>query len=94
MLQVLFGVPQVMREGPPLQLVGAGRLADQVRELIQHLQADRAVWPRVQIALAGTDDATERRFVSLLVEDKTRQDVSYVDYLCAVHRQIQTKLLA
>lgn len=94
MLQVLFGVPQVMREGPPLQLVGAGQLADQVRGLIQHLQADRAVWPRVQIALAGTDDATERRFVSLLVEDKTRQDVSYVDYLCAVHRQIQTKLLA
>ena len=45
-------------------------------------------------AVAGANGACEQRFTSLLIEDQTRHDVSYVDFLCSVHRQIQAKLTA
>lgn len=34
----------------------------------------------------------QARFVSLMVEDKTKQGTSYVDQLCQLHRQIQSRM--
>ena len=41
---------------------------------------------------SGGRTSEEHRFLSLLIEDKTRHEMSYVDYLCAVHRKVQTKM--
>lgn len=38
-------------------------------------------------------DAVKARFGNMLVEDTRRGGKSYVDFLCTVHTQIQTKLL-
>lgn len=37
-------------------------------------------------------DSTEVEFANLLVEDKNLDNQSYIDYLCVVHRQIQTEV--
>ena len=47
---------------------------------------------------AAVGDAAHRHrraataFANLLVEDKTIHGMSYVDFLCSIHRQIQTKM--
>lgn len=48
--------------------------------------------PVRQVVLAGPHGSDEQRFLSLLIEDKTRHEMSYVDFLCAVHRKIQLKM--
>ena len=44
------------------------------------------------MVVAQSGSEAEERFHSLLIEDKTKHEASYVDFLCAVHRKIQTKL--
>ena len=36
-------------------------------------------------------DALEQRFMSTLIEDRNPTAVSYVDFLCHIHTQIQNK---
>ena len=45
----------------------------------------------VQVVRQG--EAAELRFSTLLVEDKGLDTMTYVDFLCHVHRQIQSKLM-
>ncbi|KAG8464021.1 hypothetical protein KFE25_000189 [Diacronema lutheri] len=47
-------------------------------------------YPRVQISSA--DDARDLRFLAMLTEDRSQAAMSYVEFLCHVHRQIQAKL--
>ena len=42
---------------------------------------------------AQSPDTVKMKFTSLLVEDTLRGGKSYVDFLCAVHTQIQNRLL-
>jgi protein transport protein SEC24 len=37
-------------------------------------------------------DPTELEFASLLTEDKNNESMSYVDYLCYIHKQIQSEV--
>ncbi|RKP04414.1 protein transport protein Sec24c [Thamnocephalis sphaerospora] len=37
-------------------------------------------------------DPSEAEFASLLTEDKNNENMSYVDYLCYIHKQIQTEV--
>ena len=98
LLEELFGpdaAGAVARaNGAPLELAGQGPFVDKVRAALAHLEADRSESPRARVFVAGANGACEQRFTSLLIEDQTRHDVSYVDFLCSVHRQIQAKLTA
>jgi protein transport protein SEC24 len=45
---------------------------------------------RLRVAKKG--DPTYNVFVNSLVEDKSTAGMSYVEFLCHVHRQIQEKM--
>ena len=48
----------------------------------QLLQMPRVLAPK---------DPMEARFLGMMVEDRAQTSMSYVEYLCHVHRQIQAK---
>lgn len=58
----------------------------------EQLRKNRSVYAPLVVVLGGSGSNTEGHFTRLLVDDRTKQDASYVEYLCAVHKQIQTKL--
>lgn len=63
----------------------------QTHEIIRSLGSQRGGhYPRVQIASA--DDGNDVRFLAMLTEDRSQAAMSYVEFLCHVHRQIQTKI--
>ena len=75
-------------------MLGGSELGARLGKVLACLRRRRgARWPALALAVAGSGSAAEREFLARLVEDKTKHDASYVDYLCNVHRQIQTRLL-
>lgn len=46
----------------------------------------------MRLSLHKRGDASEGAFFQCLVEDRSTAGMSYVEYLCLVHRQIQNKL--
>lgn len=62
----------------------------QLRKFIGAIQGQRAWYMPIRIVRQQLD--MELDFANLLVEDKNNEQMSYVDYLCAVHRQIQNEV--
>jgi len=67
-------------------------LLPKLHRVISELRHGLPTFAPLKIVVSGPKSVHEPRFHSLLIEDKTRHDGSYVDYLCAVHRQIQLKM--
>jgi hypothetical protein len=61
-------------------------------EALDELRRGRSVYAPVVVVLAGSGSAVENHFTKLLVDDRTKNDQSYVEYLCTVHKQIQNRL--
>ncbi|KAG0029940.1 COPII coat Sec23p-Sfb3p heterodimer component [Podila clonocystis] len=59
------------------------------RTVLQTIQQQRGKYLGLTVVRQGLD-ATEAEFSFELVEDQNNENMSYVDYLCAVHRMIQT----
>jgi len=59
-------------------------------EFIDSLRTQRGCYMNFSFIKQRSSD--EPKFLSLLVEDKTQNSQSYVDFLCVVHRQIQLKM--
>ena len=57
--------------------------------MLQEMRLGLPFHTPLQIFVSGGNGPAERRMLSLLIEDKTKHEISYVDYLCAVHRRIQ-----
>ena len=47
---------------------------------------------QLQIIRQQLDPVPEAEFINLMVEDKNHDAMTYVDYLCFVHRQIQIEI--
>ena len=63
--------------------IRVNKLMNAVRSQRPHLlQTVRVVAPK---------DPLEARFVGMLTEDRAQTSMSYVEFLCHVHRQIQQK---
>lgn len=54
------------------------------------MRIHRSSFLRLRITRKG--DPHEAHFFNLLVEDKTPAGVSYVEFLCSIHKSIQQKL--
>ena len=69
----------------PTPLCGA------VRALLDELRRQRGAYLRLRVLRRG--DALEPAFFSALIEDRSPlAGMSYVEYLCFLHRQIQNKI--
>lgn len=58
--------------------------------LTPQVRIHRSSFLRLRITRKG--DPHEAHFFNLLVEDKTPAGVSYVEFLCSIHKSIQQKL--
>jgi protein transport protein SEC24 len=57
-----------------------------IRSLISQVRSERRRYLHLQIVRQGTDILLEKEMNTFLVEDKTVDNLSYVDFLCAIHR--------
>lgn len=64
----------------------------QVRTLLHHIQQEERKGPYPVLKIVRPGDPMESIFMNRLVEDKNNDGMTYVDYLCFVHRQIQLAL--
>ncbi|RKP23249.1 hypothetical protein SYNPS1DRAFT_31035 [Syncephalis pseudoplumigaleata] len=66
-------------------------LSHKLQAIVAYIQSRRARHLALRIVRQQLDPS-EMEFAALLVEDKNNDHMSYVDYLCHVHRQIQTEV--
>jgi len=71
------------------ELDSAGTLRQQVRSIVEYLHTTTPTCQPLEVITKS--DWRSNRFMSALVEDRTRNDVSYVEFLCQVHKKIQYK---
>ncbi|KAJ3044187.1 COPII coat Sec23p-Sfb3p heterodimer component [Rhizophlyctis rosea] len=87
-LRSVFGVEALeaidvrMRSLLPLE----NPIARKVHNIIRRVQSDRSRYMQLQVVRQQLDTVMEAEFATLLVEDQNLDNLSYVDYLCAVHR--------
>ena len=94
MLQSLFNVSDVNRLDPSLPLpIASNEHSVQVHEIISKLRLLRSRWMEVVIVREGHDLSNNLRFSNLMLEDANFENLSYVDYLCNIHRAIQDKTM-
>ena len=69
------------------------RLSAQLRNILALFETQRG-GRRLPVLIARQNiDGTEIEFSNMLVEDANNEQFSYIDFLCAVHQQIQAQLL-
>jgi protein transport protein SEC24 len=92
--QELFGLPNVdtlLRTQQPLPLVLHDNPGSKLlHELLTALRQNRSAYMRLRVAKKG--DPFYPLFTTMMVEDRSSAGMSYVEFLCHVHRQIQEKM--
>ncbi|TBU39840.1 sec24-like protein [Dichomitus squalens] len=83
----VFNVDPRMLYLPHLQT----QLSTQVRNILAHRFSQRGHTPRFTVTRQNMD-GSEIEFSDMLVEDQNNAAMSYLDYLCLVHKQIHSAL--
>ncbi|GMH37330.1 hypothetical protein BSKO_05203 [Bryopsis sp. KO-2023] len=90
-LQELFGFDRVNVKAPEPQLLRMDNPYNKsVQNLINEMRKERSSYMRMAVALRSQPNET--KFLNMLVEDRSSAGMSYVEYLCHVHRCIQGKM--
>ena len=91
LLAALFGTPggEGISSSAPLPLLRTPA-SRALHALLQTLRRQRGAYMRLRVA-RRPDHAAETAFFRLMVEDRSADGMSYVEYLCAVHRAIQSR---
>ncbi|KAI7816333.1 Sec23/Sec24 trunk domain-containing protein [Gamsiella multidivaricata] len=89
-LQDVFGVPTLDVVDPTMHHLPelTSQTSTQLRTIISYMQSQRSKYLDLVVVRQGLDQS-ELEFSNQLVEDKNNEAMSYVDYLCAIHRMIQ-----
>lgn len=66
-------------------------LSQRLFSVLRHLQSARPHY--APVVVATPDSAAEVRATDRLVEDRVGGDMSYVDFVCHVHREIRERVL-
>ncbi|GFR39599.1 hypothetical protein Agub_g59 [Astrephomene gubernaculifera] len=61
-----------------------------LQDLLTKIRLQRSSFMRLRVARKG--DPAESAFFNMLVEDRSTAGMSYVEYLCQIHRLIQNKM--
>ena len=90
LLQEIFGV-NMLGDVSSLSLLSEkpNERSRQLHLLIARLRHERRRFMRLRVTRTG--DPLEHRVMALMVEDRQRVGMSYVEFLCHLHRQIQAK---
>ncbi|KAJ4952663.1 hypothetical protein NE237_029495 [Protea cynaroides] len=91
-LKQIFGISSV--DEIPAQFVLQqydSPLSKKVNEVVNEIRRQRCSYLRLRLCKKG--DPSGVLFFSYLVEDKTPNGLSYVEFLVHIHRQIQTKMV-
>lgn len=95
-LRELFGIDSVPAESHTgaftPSLADGGDKGRALSDALDEIRKGRSVYPPVVVVMGGSGSAVESHFTKLLVDDRTKIDQSYVEYLCTVHKQIQNRL--
>ncbi len=93
-LQRLLGVPAeelARKEGPAPRLGRTDSEENQeLHALLDEIRRERSTFLRLRILRHG--DRLETLFFNRLVEDRSQVGISYVEFLCQVHRDIQNRM--
>jgi hypothetical protein len=95
-LNELFGISAI----PPnshsssfhLTLQDGQEAARALQAKVDNLRAGRCTFPPLVVVVGGSGSQTERHFTTILADDRSKIDQSYVEFLCTIHKQIQNKL--
>lgn len=90
-LRQIFGVSTVDEIPPQFVLQQFDNvLSKKLNDLVNEIRRQRSSYLRLQLCKKG--DPSGMMFFSFMVEDKTANGLSYVEFLVHIHRQIQTKM--
>ena len=66
--------------------------ASALRALVEQRMRGRSHRAPLKLVPDQHDHPLRQAFIARLVEDKTTQAMSYVDFLCSIHRKIQSRM--
>eukprot|EP00126_Sphaerothecum_destruens_P001938 Sdes_comp15376_c0_seq1m4250 len=91
-IQKVFGVPSVAQVDTSLSSLPVldNPLSDRISGILNTIRLQRK--GSMKLCLVRAKESTESKFMCFMVEDKCLDTMSYVDFLCFIHRQIQAQI--
>jgi len=90
-LSDLFGVSQTDPTITPEFSTGSDA-AESIRQKLFGLRGDRECYPETKLVILGSGSRVENRFLKYLTDDRTKIEQSYSEFLCFMHKEIQSKI--